>query len=72
MSDPASSPRNGESGERRGCPAATSWSNGYGEGLSRWQVRCECGFLVTGLSTAEAAEDTYRWHKGRTSTLGGA
>lgn len=59
-------PRAGE-----GCPGATSWGNGYDGSTSRYRVKCECGFLVEGLDTAEAAEDTYRWHQGLKSALGG-
>ena len=55
---------------RPGCLAASSWGNAYDGSTARYRVKCECGFLVTNLSSAEAAEDTYRWHKGLSSTLG--
>jgi hypothetical protein len=36
-----------------------------------WHVRCTCGFEVSSLSSAEAADDTVEWHHGRPSLLGG-
>lgn len=40
--------------------------------MNAYTVRCTCGFVVRNLTSAEAAEDTYRWHKGLPSALGAA